>query len=101
MIFTISNVYPLLSGSMVDSGVPLVAVFLGLGLLLGPIGLGFVDVRFGSPELHAVSTLALAMVLFSDAVTLETSELGRRKPLLFRPLGPGKPGPGVPGRAAG
>ena len=79
----------LLSGAIERSGVPLVAVFLGLGLLLGPIGLGLVDIRFGSPELHAVSTLALAMVLFSDAVTFETSALRQRRPLLIRLIGPG------------
>lgn len=79
----------LLSGVIERSGVPLVAVFLGLGALLGPWGLGLVDIGFGSPQLHALSTLALALVLFSDAVTFETRELRARRRLVFRLIGPG------------
>ena len=79
----------LLSGAIERSGVPLVAVFLALGALLGPWGLGLVDIGFGSPQLHALSTLALALVLFSDAVTFETRELRARRGLLFRLIGPG------------
>lgn len=79
----------LLSGAIERSGVPLVAAFLALGALLGPWGLGLVDVGFHSPSLHALSMLGLALVLFSDAVTIETTELRARRPLLWRLLGPG------------
>lgn len=79
----------LLSGMLERSGLPIVAVFLALGALLGPYGLGFVDIGFESPALHAIAMLALAMVLFSDAVTIDLTEVRRRKPLLLRLLGPG------------
>ncbi|MGZ8492671.1 MAG: cation:proton antiporter [Gemmatirosa sp.] len=79
----------LLSGAIERSGVPIVAIFLALGALLGPWGLGLVDIGFESPALHALSMLGLALVLFSDAVTIETTELRARRPLLWRLLGPG------------
>lgn len=85
----------LLSGVLERSGLPIVAVFLALGAALGPYGLGFVDIGFKSPSLHALAMLALALVLFSDAVTIDVTELSRRKPLLWRLLGPGTLAPAV------
>ena len=79
----------LLSGMLERSGIPIVAVFLALGAVLGPYGLGFVDIGFESPALHALAMLALALVLFSDAVTIDVTEVRRRRPLLWRLLGPG------------
>src|SRR5262245_55223316 len=79
----------LLSGAAERTGVPLVAIFLALGLLLGPWGLGLVDIRFESPALQVIATLALALVLFTDAVTLNSRELGPNRNLLIRLLGPG------------
>lgn len=79
----------LLSGMLERSGLPIVAVFLALGALLGPYGLSFVDIGFESPALHALAMLALALVLFSDAVTIDVTEVRRRRPLLWRLLGPG------------
>jgi NhaP-type Na+/H+ or K+/H+ antiporter len=79
----------LLSGVIEKSGLPIVAVFLALGAILGPYGLGFVDIGFHSPALHALAMLALALVLFSDAVTIDVTEVKTRKPLLWRMLGPG------------
>jgi len=79
----------LLSGVLEKSGLPIVAVFLALGAVLGPFGLGFADIGFESPALHALAMLALALVLFSDAVTIDVAEVKLRKPLLWRLLGPG------------
>ena len=79
----------LLSGVLEKSGLPIVAVFLALGAVLGPYGLGYVDIGFHSPALHAIAMLALALVLFSDAVTIDVTEVRTRKPLLWRLLGPG------------
>ena len=79
----------LLSGLLERSGLPLVASFLALGAALGPWGLGLVDIGFHSPALHALAMLGLALVLFSDAVTLEVGLLRERTALLWRLLGPG------------
>jgi NhaP-type Na+/H+ or K+/H+ antiporter len=79
----------LMSGILERTGLPIVAVFLAVGAALGPYGLGLVDIGFSSPELHALAMLALALVLFSDAVTVDATEVRKRKPLLWRLLGPG------------
>ena len=85
----------LLSGALERSGLPLVAVFLGLGAMLGPMGLGLIDIRLDSPVLQTLATLALALVLFSDAVTLETGEIRTQRRLTWRMLGPGTLVPAV------
>jgi NhaP-type Na+/H+ or K+/H+ antiporter len=79
----------LLSGLLDRSGVPLVAAFLVLGAALGPYGLGLVDVTLESPTLRVLATLALVLVLFTDAVTLETGEIRKRRRLAWRMLVPG------------
>lgn len=79
----------LLSGVIERSGFPLVAVFLVLGAALGPWGLGIADIGFHSPALHALAMLGLALLLFSDAVTLDTTQLRARGAMLWRLLGPG------------
>ncbi len=79
----------LLSGVLERSGLPLVAVFLALGALLGPYGLNLVDIGFDSPALHALAMLGLALVLFSDAVTIDVRKVRAEKHLLWRLLGPG------------
>ena len=79
----------LLSGVIERSGFPLVAVFLLIGLSIGPWGFGIADVGFQSPALHALAMLGLALLLFSDAVTLDTRQLRPRKRMLWRLLVPG------------
>ena len=79
----------LLSGVLEKSGFPVVAVFLALGAILGPFGLDYVDIGFESPALHALAMLGLALLLFSDAVTLDLKAVREQKPLLWRLLGPG------------
>ena len=85
----------LVSGVLERSGIPIVAVFLAVGAALGPYGLGLVDIEFHSPELHALAMLALALVLFSDAVTIDVTEVRARRPLLWRLLGPGTVFPAI------
>lgn len=79
----------LLSSLLARSGVPLAAVFLLLGALVGPTGIGLIDIRLDSPELQVLGTLALALVLFSDAITMEPAEIRKRRGLLAVLLGPG------------
>ena len=79
----------LLSGLIDKSGMPQVAVFIGIGAALGPWGLGVFDMTLDSPILRAVATLSLTLVLFTDAVTLNINEVRRHAGLAFRMLGPG------------
>jgi NhaP-type Na+/H+ or K+/H+ antiporter len=79
----------LLSGLIERSGLPQVAVFLAIGAALGPAGLGVVDVTLESQALRVVATLSLTLVLFTDAVALNISEVKRHATLAVRVLGPG------------
>ncbi|HJR43153.1 MAG TPA: cation:proton antiporter [Gemmatimonadaceae bacterium] len=79
----------LLSRVVERVGVPFVAVFLVLGAILGPLGLGLLDIHLEDPSLRTLAILALALVLFSDAVTIETRMLRTQRKLLWRLLGPG------------
>jgi NhaP-type Na+/H+ or K+/H+ antiporter len=79
----------LLSGLIERSGVPQVAVFLGLGAVLGPAGMGMLDITLQSPVLRVVATLSLVLVLFTDAITLNLQEIRRYNTLTLLILGPG------------
>ena len=79
----------LLSGLIDRSGLPQVAVFLGMGAALGPAGLGVFNITLNSPSLQVVATLSLTLVLFTDAVSLNVSEVRQNANLAFRMLGPG------------
>ncbi len=79
----------LLSGLIDRSDLPQVGVFLALGAMLGPAGLGLLDVTLESPTLRVVATLSLVLVLFTDAVSLSIAEVRRNGALAFRVLGPG------------
>src|SRR5690242_10918332 len=79
----------LLSGLVDRSGLPQVAVFILIGAALGPFGLGVFDMTLESPILRVAATLSLTLVLFTDAVTLNTKEVKQNAGLAFRMLGPG------------
>ena len=79
----------LLSGLVERSGVPQVAIFLGLGAALGPAGLGALEVGLESPALHVVATLSLTLILFTDALGLNLREVREHRGLALLALGPG------------
>lgn len=79
----------LLSGLIDRSRLPQVAVFLALGAALGPYGLGVLNISLQSPTLRIVATLSLALVLFTDAISLNIADVRRHAALAFRLLGPG------------
>jgi sodium/hydrogen antiporter len=79
----------LLSGLIERSGLPQVAVFLGIGAALGPAGLGVLNLTLDSSVVRVVATLSLTLVLFTDAVALDLAEVRRHGLLTLRVLGPG------------
>lgn len=79
----------LLSGLIERSSFPQIAVFLGLGALVGPWGLGLLDVGLDSSILRIVATLSLALVLFTDALTIDIQEVRKHAGLATLILGPG------------
>jgi NhaP-type Na+/H+ or K+/H+ antiporter len=64
-------------------------VLLALGAVLGPYGLGLINPKLDSPVLRVVSTLSLALVLFTDALSLSLAEIRRHNRLTLLVLGPG------------
>lgn len=89
LIGAVIVVSALLSGWVDRTGVPQVAVFLGIGALIGPIGLGLLDAEAGSPVLRVVATVSLVLVLFTDAVSLDLKEVRQHRLLAGLVLGPG------------
>ena len=79
----------LLSGVVERTGIPQVAIFLLLGAVLGPIGLGVFDLGLQSPALRGIATLGLVLVLFSDAISIDLGEVKRNIRLALLVLGPG------------
>jgi sodium/hydrogen antiporter len=79
----------LLSGLIDRSGLPQVGIFLVLGVLLGPAGLGLINLTLESPTLEIIATLALVLVLFSDAIVVDVGEITRQHRLALLVLGPG------------
>jgi NhaP-type Na+/H+ or K+/H+ antiporter len=79
----------LLSGLIEKSRLPQVAVFLGLGAVLGSAGLGLMHVGLDSPILRVVATLSLVLVLFTDALNLDLKDVRRHAGLAAIVLGPG------------
>ena len=89
LIAAVIVISALLSGWVDRTGVPQVAVFLGMGVLIGPIGLGLLDATVNSPVLRVVATLSLVLVLFTDAVSLDLKEVRAHRLLAALVLGPG------------
>lgn len=79
----------LLSGLIERSSFPQIAVFLGLGAVVGPSALGLLDVGLDSSTLRMVATLSLALVLFTDALTIDVQEVRKHAGLAILILGPG------------
>ena len=79
----------LFSGIVERTGFPQVAFFLLLGLLLGPHALGIIELPLHSPTLEVISTLALLLVLFTDAVSLDVAGARRSVRIAAILLGPG------------
>jgi NhaP-type Na+/H+ or K+/H+ antiporter len=79
----------LLSGAVERTGLPQVAIFLLLGVVLGPSGLGVIDLPLHSPTLQVIATLALVLVLFSDAIGVDLGEVREHRRLTALILGPG------------
>jgi NhaP-type Na+/H+ or K+/H+ antiporter/rhodanese-related sulfurtransferase len=79
----------LFSGWVERSGTPQVAVFLALGAIIGPFGMKAFDIPIDSEALRIVSTLTLALILFTEALTLDFREVKKNAKLAMLILGPG------------
>src|SRR3989441_7422327 len=89
LIGVVILVAALLSGLVERTRFPQVALFLLLGLVIGPLGLGLVHFDLHSQILQTIATLGLVLVLFTDAVSVNFSEVRRNRALIRLVLGPG------------
>ena len=89
LIGVVVLVAALLSGLVERTRFPQVALFLLLGLILGPLGLGLVHFELQSQILRTIATLGLVLVLFTDAVGVNFAEVRRNRNLIRLVLGPG------------
>ena len=79
----------LASGVIERLGIPAVAVFLLLGTALGPHGLKLLDFGLDSATLGSIATLSLVLVLFTDAVSVNLTQLRTHIGIAAVVLGPG------------
>jgi NhaP-type Na+/H+ or K+/H+ antiporter len=79
----------LISGLLDRRSLPAVGVFLLLGLAVGPMGLNLLDVGLRSAALGIITTVALALVLFTDALGIDPRQLRSNARLAALVLGPG------------
>ena len=79
----------LLSGAVERSGLPQVAIFLALGAVLGPAGLGLIELPLESESVEVIATLGLLLVLFTDAISVDLGEVRAQRRLSGVILGPG------------
>ena len=88
VVGTVVLLSALLSGVVERTRVPQVLILLLLGTAIGPHGLELVELAVESPTIRVVSTLALVMVLFTDAVDIALADLRHHARLAARILGP-------------
>jgi NhaP-type Na+/H+ or K+/H+ antiporter len=79
----------LLSGFIDRGPISEVLVFVALGVAIGPWGFGVVDFKIDSPAIETVGTITLAMVFFTDAIKINTSQLRQNWIMPSLALGPG------------
>lgn len=79
----------LASGVVERSPISFPIIFLGLGALLGPPGLGVLNLSLTNPLLEVIAVVSLSLVLFLDAVKMQVDELRREWLVPALTLGPG------------
>ncbi len=79
----------LASGFVSRGPISQVLVFVLLGVLVGPAGLGVFDFGIDSPAVRVLATVALTLVLFTDAININLGELRTNWLLPALALGPG------------
>lgn len=89
LVAVVLTVSALAAGVVERAPVSFPMIFLGLGFVLGPLGLGVMDLDLHSPALETVATLTLALVLFLDAVNLEFARERKEWLVPALSLGPG------------
>lgn len=83
--------FGLVSGRSDRVGITAPMVFLGLGILIGNAGIGWLNAGVAEGAVHGLAELTLVLVLFTDASRIDLSSLRREGSLPSRLLGFGLP----------
>jgi NhaP-type Na+/H+ or K+/H+ antiporter len=79
----------LVSGLVERLPISQVLVFVFLGVVVGPWGLGVFDLGIDSPAVQTLATVSLTLVLFTDAIKINLGQLRSNWVLPALALGPG------------
>ncbi|MGW2183060.1 cation:proton antiporter [Streptomyces sp. NPDC001732] len=71
----VTAAYALVSRRLASSPVSSAMVFVGCGILLGPVALDVIDLKHGAEPLVALLEAALTLVLFTDAMAVHRRDL--------------------------
>jgi NhaP-type Na+/H+ or K+/H+ antiporter len=91
MLAAIVLVYGAVSGRLERSPVSGALVFMGIGFLLGPGGLGVLDLSVDAGDIRLLAELTLALVLFAEAAAADLAVLRRAFRMPTRLLAIGLP----------
>ena len=89
LVAVVLTVSGLASGVVERAPLSFPMIFLGLGFLLGPQGLGMIQMDTHNPILEVVGIVSLTLVLFLDAVKVQVDELKSDWHIPMLSLGPG------------
>ncbi len=67
--------FSLFSGPISRGNITPPMAFVGLGLILSPIGLGWIDLDAGNQVIHVIAEITLILVLFTDATRINLKVL--------------------------
>ncbi|MDH3970482.1 MAG: cation:proton antiporter [Rhodospirillales bacterium] len=84
-------IYGTVAGRLERTPVSGAMVFLGIGVLLGPVGLGVLELSVGTGEIRLLAELTLALVLFAEAADADLAVLRRAFRIPARLLAVGLP----------
>ncbi|HYO31077.1 MAG TPA: cation:proton antiporter [Thermomicrobiales bacterium] len=79
----------LVSGMVERLPISQVLIFVFLGVVVGPWGLGVFDLGIDSPAVQSLATVSLTLVLFTDAIKINLGQLRTNWILPALALGPG------------
>ena len=84
-------IYGAVAGRLERTPVSGAMVFVGIGLLLGPVGLGALELRVDTGEIRLLAELTLALVLFVEAADADLDVLRHSFRIPMRLLAIGLP----------
>ncbi len=89
---TFAFLYSIVAGRIEKTPISGPIVFITFGILIGPLGFGWLNLNTTATELRVMADLALAMLLFSDAANVKKKAFRSGSHIPLRMLLIGLPG---------